>query len=120
MGVVLSAIAAHGLETVLAPRELGWLQTAGLFLLLTAPATVISATLPRERFGRLPKLAGAILTLGALLFSGALTLLALTGLKNLGHVAPLGGFFLILGWLCLGCSAFRLPPKERATKDQNK
>ena len=34
----------------------------------------------------------------ALLFSGSLYALALTGIKPLGAITPLGGVFFLLGW----------------------
>ncbi|CDZ79677.1 hypothetical protein BN1013_00173 [Candidatus Rubidus massiliensis] len=36
---------------------------------------------------------------GIIIFSGSLYLLALTGIKSWGAVTPIGGIFLILGWL---------------------
>lgn len=105
IGVILSASAAHGLETRLSPDAIGWVDTAGLFLLLTAPAILIAASLPQPRYGRLPRIAGCLLSLGAILFSGALTLLAFTGMKSLGAVAPIGGLCLILGWGSLAATA---------------
>ena len=114
LGVVLSASAAHGLEAQLSPKEIGWVDTAGLFLLLTAPAIALCARLSPSRFGRLPWIAGLLLTLGVILFSGALTGLAFFGFRSLGAVAPIGGLSLILGWLCLGASALtsRQAPTE--------
>ena len=38
------------------------------------------------------------MTLGALAFSGSLYLIALTGERSLGMVAPVGGSLMIVGW----------------------
>lgn len=47
------------------------------------------------------------MTVGALVFSGALYVLALTGERWLGAVAPIGGTAMIVGWALLLTSARR-------------
>jgi len=41
-----------------------------------------------------------------MLFSGSLYLLAVTGVRALGAITPLGGLAFILGWLALAWSAW--------------
>ena len=41
------------------------------------------------------------MTAGALIFGAALYLLALTGQRSLGAVAPVGGTLMIAGWALL-------------------
>ena len=48
------------------------------------------------------------LTLGGLLFSGSLALMALTGLRALAFVTPVGGTLLLLGWAGLAAGAVAL------------
>jgi uncharacterized membrane protein YgdD (TMEM256/DUF423 family) len=50
--------------------------------------------------------AGLAVTLGLLLFCGAVYTLALTGLR-FGPIAPVGGSLLMLGWALLGLSVLR-------------
>jgi uncharacterized membrane protein YgdD (TMEM256/DUF423 family) len=45
--------------------------------------------------------AGWLFVAGMVLFSGSLYGLALTGVRWLGAVTPLGGLAFMLGWLCL-------------------
>ena len=45
--------------------------------------------------------AGWCFLFGTLLFSGCLAVLALSGIKILGAVVPVGGSLLIAGWLCM-------------------
>ena len=47
------------------------------------------------------------LLLGALIFSGSLYLLALTGARWLGMVTPVGGVLMIAGWVCLSLKLLR-------------
>ena len=42
-----------------------------------------------------------VLTLGVLVFSGSLYLLAVTGVRGLGMITPVGGLAFIAGWLLL-------------------
>lgn len=52
-------------------------------------------------------LAAWLLLLGIVLFSGSLYAMALTGLKVLGAVTPLGGVAFLAGWLALAWSAWK-------------
>jgi uncharacterized membrane protein YgdD (TMEM256/DUF423 family) len=45
---------------------------------------------------------------GSLLFSGSLYLLAVTGLKWLGAITPIGGLAMLAGWVALAISAATL------------
>lgn len=49
----------------------------------------------------------ALFTLGILLFSGSLYILALTGIGIFGAIAPVGGISLMAGWASLAFAAFR-------------
>jgi uncharacterized membrane protein YgdD (TMEM256/DUF423 family) len=51
--------------------------------------------------------AGGAFALGTLLFSGSLYGLALSGIRTLGMITPLGGAAFIVGWLSLGLSVLR-------------
>lgn len=50
--------------------------------------------------------AGWLFIAGTLLFSGSLYLLAVTGVRALGAITPIGGFAFILGWLALAWAAW--------------
>ena len=45
--------------------------------------------------------AGWLFGLGGLIFAGSLYLMALTGVRMLGAVTPIGGVLLLAGWLAL-------------------
>ena len=51
--------------------------------------------------------AGGSLLLGIILFSGSLYLLAITGITQLAIITPIGGSFLLLGWLLLAWAILR-------------
>ena len=94
LGIVLGAFGTHGLRDALGARELGWWQTGVQYQMWQAIGLVALGGLPR-RLG----LAAAMIGGGALIFSGSLYLMALTGTHWLGAITPLGGLLMILGWL---------------------
>ncbi|MFI5457111.1 MAG: DUF423 domain-containing protein [Isosphaerales bacterium] len=49
--------------------------------------------------------AGWSLLLGSLVFSGSLYILAVTGIKRLGAITPIGGVVMLIGWLALAVAA---------------
>jgi len=90
-GVALGAFGAHGLKAVLAANGSAaiW-QTAVLYHLVHAVASLWAAE-------RKPAVAW-IWTAGVVLFSGSLYLLALTNIRWLGFLTPLGGILFLVGW----------------------
>lgn len=113
-GVALGAFGTHGLKPSLGPAELGWWQTAVQYQLWHAVALVAIAALSLPGRG----LPAALLAAGTMVFSGTLYVMALTGLRWLGAVTPIGGTLLILGWLFLAVAAWRskVPVREGETQ----
>lgn len=107
-GVGLGAFAAHGLKARLSAEYLAVFQTGVHYQLIHALALFGVALLATHVPGRLVKAAGVLFTVGILLFSGSLYLLALTGIGKLGMITPLGGVSFLGGWLCLLLAAWRL------------
>lgn len=52
-------------------------------------------------FCKRPNLAGTVLSMGMLLFSGSLYALVLTGNRMFGPITPIGGILMVIGWLLL-------------------
>lgn len=104
-GVALGAFGAHGLRNMLSVDALGWWQTAVTYQMWHALALLALAALPVAR----PRAAALLFGCGILVFSGSLYAMALTGVRALGAVTPVGGTLLIAGWLVLGWSALRSP-----------
>jgi uncharacterized membrane protein YgdD (TMEM256/DUF423 family) len=57
--------------------------------------------------GLLPQIAGLLILLGVLLFSGSLYYLGWTGMPIGFNITPTGGMFLIFGWFVLAVSGYR-------------
>ena len=108
-GVALGAFAAHGLKSRLTPEYLTIFHTGVTYQLVHTLALLGVALLATQIQGRLITWAGASFAIGILLFSGSLYLLTLTGISKLGIITPFGGLAFLIGWLCLGLAAWRLP-----------
>ncbi len=86
LAVAAGAFGAHSLKTVLSADMLAVFDTAVRYQMYHALALCV---------------------LGILLFSGSLYLLALTGVRWLGALTPLGGVVLMAGWASLAWGAWK-------------
>jgi uncharacterized membrane protein YgdD (TMEM256/DUF423 family) len=57
--------------------------------------------------GRLANAAGWLMLIGIILFCGSLYLLALSGIRQLGAVTPLGGLCFLAAWTVVAWSYLR-------------
>ena len=97
LAVALGAFGAHGLERLLAstdPKD-NWHTAATYHLAHSIVLLVVAMRDP------LPVWAWRLFAAGVLLFSGSLYVYALTQMKWLAALTPLGGFCLLAGWLAL-------------------
>jgi uncharacterized membrane protein YgdD (TMEM256/DUF423 family) len=112
LAVMIGAFAAHGLKSILGGYQLGLFETAARYQMYHALALMIVGLVSlQNRFSeRLLKLAALAFSVGILLFSGSLYLLALSGIRWLGAITPLGGTAFLAGWLLLIIAALKAPP----------
>ena len=97
LAVALGAFGAHGLKEVLTRNDtLAVWQTAALYHLVHS--VVMLALASRET---LNTWAWRLFGIGVAVFSGSLYALALSNVKMLGAITPLGGVCLLGGWLTL-------------------
>ena len=107
VAVGAGAFGAHGLRARLSPELLAVFETAARYQMYHALALLAVAWAVTRWPGALPQWAGWLFLAGTVLFSGSLYLLALTGIRWLGAITPLGGLALLAGWLCLLLAAAR-------------
>jgi uncharacterized membrane protein YgdD (TMEM256/DUF423 family) len=67
----------------------------------------VASVAERLHAGRLVLASGWLFLAGIILFSGSLYLLAVTGVRVLGAITPLGGVAFLLGWACLALAALK-------------
>lgn len=107
IAVAAGAFGAHGLKARLSPDLLAVWETAARYQLVHAVALVaLGAAAPVLREAGATA-AAALFVAGTLLFCGSLYALALTGVRGLGAVAPLGGLAFVAGWACVAWAALQ-------------
>lgn len=97
LAVALGAFGAHALKTILAGHAMTdvW-KTAVLYHFLHALALLVLALFPV-----MSRTAAGLFVVGIVIFSGSLYLLALTNVRWLGAITPIGGLCFLAGWLWL-------------------
>jgi uncharacterized membrane protein YgdD (TMEM256/DUF423 family) len=113
VAVAAGAFGAHGLKDTLeaAGQAANW-DTAFRYALVHAVA-ILACGIPLAAGDgprRLQGLAAVCFTLGTLIFSGCLAALALSGIRVLGAIVPIGGVLLIAGWLLVAAAGILATP----------
>jgi len=106
LGVALGAFGAHGLRGRLAPEMLAVFETGVRYHMYHALAILVVAAFMTRLDGRAAAIAGWSFAAGILLFSGSLYALALTDVRTLGAITPIGGLAFLIGWISLTVAAF--------------
>lgn len=110
VGVAAGAFGAHGLKGRIDADMLAVWQTGVQYHLIHALGLFAVAWLrARHPRARLLQAAGWLMFAGIVLFSGSLYVLALTGIRWLGAVTPLGGATFLLAWAMTAWAAWRAP-----------
>ena len=107
LAVGLGALAAHGLRGRVDSERIAWIETGSDYgmahgLALVGVALLVGrAPAPPPPPSRALNLAGWGFLAGTVLFSGALYVMGLTGMRALGAIVPVGGILLLGGWAAL-------------------
>jgi uncharacterized membrane protein YgdD (TMEM256/DUF423 family) len=112
IAVILGALGAHALKTVLPEAQLASFETAVRYHIYHTLAIILTAIIGLQLKASL-QVTLWLFALGILLFSGSIYLLAtiplhgLEELRALGPVTPIGGVLLIAGWVSLAVTSMR-------------
>lgn len=132
--VAMGAFAAHGLKSILNPYELSIIQTAATYqmyhgLAIILVSIVVNAVVNAEinmtlsttaakpmdpsrkiilGFERAGNTINRLFLLGVFCFSGSLYLLALTNIKFVAFITPIGGILMLFSWAYFAYSCFWL------------
>jgi len=107
LSVLLGAFGAHALKTRLTPEmiqvykigvEYQFYHALGLLF-----AGIIGFHIPSKWISR----AAIFLGIGIILFSGSLYLVALSGIKAIGAITPIGGLSFVAGWISLAIAVWK-------------
>ncbi len=108
LAVALGAFGAHGLRGKIDDQLLSSYQTGVQYQMFHAAALLIIAFLSTKLpSSGLVAGAGWALFIGIVLFSGSLYVMALTGIRSLGMITPLGGISFLIGWTLLLLAALK-------------
>lgn len=108
IAVALGAFAAHGLKNMLSPELLNTFQTGVQYHMYHALA-LLGVGLLTLHYPNNPmlKASGYLFLAGIVVFSGSLYVLALSGIRWLGAITPLGGVAFLAAWALLAWSMLR-------------
>jgi uncharacterized membrane protein YgdD (TMEM256/DUF423 family) len=108
LAVALGAFGTHGLRARLSPEMLAAFETGVRYQMYHALAILLVALMLGRFDGWMFRAAGWAFTIGIVLFSGSLYLLAITGTTILGAITPIGGLAFLVGWGFLAVAAVLL------------
>lgn len=99
LAILLGGFATHALKAHVTPDMLEVFKTGVTYHTTHALAMIlvglISERHPQPEYHR----AAALFQAGIVLFSGSLYAMAISGLKTLGMITPIGGMCYIIGWI---------------------
>jgi uncharacterized membrane protein YgdD (TMEM256/DUF423 family) len=107
LSVALGAFAAHGLKKILTPEELTVFETGVRYQFYHVFALLAAGLLAKWFHPVRCRWAAVFFLAGIVLFSGSLYLMSFAkanhweALTSLGWITPVGGLFLMAGWVLL-------------------
>ena len=105
--VAIGAFAAHALKGKLPPDLFEIFEVGARYHMYHALALLGAAWAVTRWPGTGTTWAGWCFVAGIVLFSGSLYALALTGIRTLGAITPLGGVCFLAGWVLLAFAALQ-------------
>jgi len=106
LAVAAGAFGAHALGGRIPAERLAIFETGARYHMYHSLGLIAVGMLALIR-GTNGNGAGISMSVGIVLFSGSLYALALTGIRALGAVTPLGGVAFMVGWLLLAGMAWK-------------
>ncbi|KGR80214.1 DUF423 domain-containing protein [Ureibacillus manganicus] len=110
LAVALGAFGAHALKAVLDDYGVGIWDTAVQYQMFHATAILIIGVLMSTRLmGNVATLkwAAILMNLGIIIFAGSLYVLAISGIKILGAITPIGGVLFLTAWILVIVSVLK-------------
>lgn len=100
LAVVLGAFGAHALKQVIGSYHSTW-ETAVHYQMFHALALLFVGLLGEKKNQQFLGIASLLFSLGIIFFSGSLYILAITHIRILGAITPLGGVCFIVAWFLI-------------------
>ncbi len=103
--VIMGAFGAHYLESVLDSYAINIFDTGARFQMYHSLLLILIGLVQHSWHSRLLIFATIFISVGILIFSGSLYIIALSGISIIGAITPVGGVSLIIGWALLVLSS---------------
>ncbi len=110
MAVAFGAFGAHALKEQLSAEMLQTWKTAVDYHFYHALGLLLIGVLSFYMPSAMLKWSAILLVAGVFLFSGSLYTMALSGIRWLGAITPVGGLSFIAGWILLLLAAWKKLP----------
>jgi len=107
LAVAAGTFGAHGLKARLSADMLNTFEVAVRYHFYHALALFVAAGACSRWPSSATTTAGWLFVIGILIFSWSLYTLALTGMRWLGAITPIGGLAFLAGWFCLAWAAWQ-------------
>lgn len=107
LAVAIGAMGAHALKDHLDAYAMEVYTKAATYHFYHTLALFGVGIYAMHRPSAMLRWAGRLFIIGIILFSGSLYVLALTGIRQLGMITPIGGIAFIAGWLCVVFATIR-------------
>ena len=107
LAVLIGAFAAHALKQLFDQYATDVFKTGNFYHFIHSLALIIVGIL-QQQFDIDLTMSGYSFFFGIVIFSGSLYLLALTGIKSLGAITPIGGLIFILGWGWMAVQVYKV------------
>ena len=99
--VIMGAFGAHALKEILDDYGKSIYNKAVLYHMFHSIALLILGLINKMHPEISLSISSWSFMLGIILFSGSLYILAITGIRSLGIITPIGGILFIIGWIYL-------------------
>tara|TARA_Y100000590_G_C15534924_1_gene944645 strand:+ start:364 stop:732 length:369 start_codon:yes stop_codon:yes gene_type:complete len=99
LAIVLGAFGAHGLKNILDQYSREIYEKAIYYHFIHSLAIILIAILNNQYNNINLSYSVYLFLFGIIIFSGSLYVLAITGIKWLGAITPIGGLLFIFGWV---------------------
>lgn len=107
IAVAAGAFGAHGLKHSISANNLAIFHTAADYQMAHALGLLLLGVLYKIKPLPPIKISATLMLAGIMIFSGSLYILALSDIKWLGMITPIGGLCFLAAWAVIGISFLR-------------
>lgn len=113
LAVILGAFGAHVLKNIISPEMLDAYKTGVQYQFYHTFALLAVGILMQFSFSKALNWSAYLFATGIVLFSGSLYVMAISGIKALGIITPLGGIIWIAAWILLAVHCIKSIPSKK-------